>query len=168
MSLVPFSTLPDSSRIWIFAADRKLSSSEANDLLSMLDGYLESWKAHGAPVRASRDLKYEQFVIIAADPEVTAPSGCSIDDMTHAIRSLGEKFHVEFFNTMSVFFLLNDEVRHVSRSEFRALGDRGDVTGATIVFNNAITSLREYREGAWELPARDSWHAALLPQFQHA
>src|SRR5207253_8595983 len=92
LMLAPLSTLPDSSRIWIFAADRTLSAAESSELLAALDTYLATWKAHGAPVQAGRELRYDQFLIIAADPQVTAPSGCSIDDMTRTMKALGTKF----------------------------------------------------------------------------
>src|SRR5450432_796177 len=95
--LTTIQSLPDSSKIWIFAADRKLSPSETTELLSTLDEYLAQWKAHGAPVQAAKELRYGHFVIIAANPDVTAPSGCSIDDMTRAMKALGEKFKVDFF-----------------------------------------------------------------------
>src|SRR5438552_13958376 len=101
--LTSIETLPNSSRIWIFAADRTLSPSESAQLLSTLDVYLADWKAHGAPVQAARELRYDQFLIIAADPEITAPSGCSIDDMTRAIKALGEKSHIDFFGAMKIF-----------------------------------------------------------------
>src|SRR3954469_20564494 len=96
--LTTIGNLPDHSRIWIFPADRKLSAAEAHELLTIIDTYLADWQAHKAPVQAARDLRYDQFLIIAANPDVTAPSGCSIDDMTRAIKALSAKFGVDFFN----------------------------------------------------------------------
>ena len=133
---------------------------ESNELLTIIDTYLADWKAHGAPVQAGRDLRYDQFLIIAANPEVTAPSGCSIDDMTRAIKSLSEKFHVDFFNPMKVFYKEEDGIRVISRNQFKDVA-----TTQTTVFDNSITSLSALREGKWELPAAQSWHAALLPEL---
>ena len=156
--LTSLSSLSDSSRIWIFPADRKLTSIEATELLSILDDYLKDWKAHGIPVLASRELRYDQFLLIAADPDETAPSGCSIDDMTRAIKMLSQKFGVDFFNPMKVFYKVGDVVRVVSRSEFKKLAQEGAVNEETTVFDNSRTSLQELRTGKWELPAGDSWH----------
>jgi len=155
--LTTLSSLPDSSRIWIFPASRKLASNEASELLSILDTYLTDWKAHGAPVQAARELQYDQFVIIAADPEITAPSGCSIDDMTRAIKMLGEKFKIDFFGSMKIFYKEGDNVRIASRSEFRSIAN-----DETIVFDTSLTSLADLRAGKWELPASQSWHRSLL------
>ena len=36
------------------------------------------------------------------------------------------------------------------------------VTGATVVFNNTVSTVGDLRGGRWEVPASESWHAALL------
>ncbi len=162
--LTTIQNLPDNSRIWIFPADRKLSPAESSELLALLDSYLTGWEAHHVPVSASRELKYDQFVIIAADPQVTAPSGCSIDDMTRAIKSLSQKFGVDFFNPMKVFYRVRGEVNVVSRAEFKTLAANSEVDASTIVFDNSLVTLGSYRSGKWEIAAGQSWHKALLPQ----
>ena len=160
--LTSFDSLPDSSRIWIFPADRTLSSSESNELLASVDSYLQGWKAHGAPVQAARDLRYNQFLIIAADPEITAPSGCSIDDLTRSIKALSAKFGIDFFGAMKVFYRMGEQIRVVDRPQFKSLANMGEVDGETTVFNNALTALKDIREGKWELPASQSWHGQLV------
>ena len=157
--LTNISSLPDHSRIWVFSADRKLTAAESHELLTIIDTYLADWQAHKAPVQAARDLRYDQFLIIAANPDVTAPSGCSIDDMTRAIKALSAKFNVDFFNAMKVFYKDGVEIRCVSRAKFAEIG-----TPETIVFDNSITSLAALREGKWETAAMNSWHAQLLKQ----
>ncbi len=155
--LTSIETLPDSSRIWIFPASRKLSPVESVELLAIMDVYLADWEAHGAPVQAARDLRYDQFLVVAADPDVAAPGGCSIDDLTRAIKTLATKFGVDFFGAMKVFYKEGDEVRVTTRSGFKSVAEP-----ETIVFDNSITSLASLRDGKWELPADQSWHRSLL------
>ena len=162
--LTSIQSLPDSSKIWIFAADRKLSSAETSELLSTLDKYLAGWKAHGAPVQASKELRYNQFVIIAANPDVTAPSGCSIDDMTRAMKALGEKFKIDFFGALKVFYRddFDDEIKVTDRATFKSKSRSGEIDEETIVFDNSLTSLADFRAGKWDLPAEESWHSSML------
>ena len=160
--IAPISSLPDSSRIWIFAADRQLTPSESTELSSIVDVYLADWKAHGAPVQAARDIRYNQFLIIAADPQVTAPSGCSIDDMTRAIKSLSAKFSVDFFTAMKVFYRDGDSIVTTDRPGFKSLARTGVVAPDTIVFDNSITMLSELRDGKWELAAGETWVARMF------
>jgi hypothetical protein len=155
--LTSIERLPGSSRIWIFPASRRLSPSESAELLATMDAYLADWKAHGAPVQAARELRYDQFLVVAADPDVASPGGCSIDDLTRAIKSLSAKFGVDFFGAMKVFYKEGDEVHVTTRSGFKSIGEP-----ETIVFDNSITTLAELGAEKWELPASESWHKALL------
>ncbi|HZK75866.1 MAG TPA: ABC transporter ATPase, partial [Candidatus Kapabacteria bacterium] len=120
--------------------------------------------AHHVPVQAARELHFNQFLIIAANPDVTAPSGCSIDDMTRAIKSLGAKFGVDFFGAMKIFYRDGENIRMVTRGEFKQLATSGDVDAETVVFDHSLTTLGELREGKWEVSAAASWHSALLPE----
>ena len=164
LMLVNVNALPDHSHLWIFPASRALTGAESDALLSTLDAYLTHWEAHHVPVEAARELRYNQFLIIAANPDVTAPSGCSIDDMTRAIKSLGAKFGIDFFGAMKIFYRDGDAIRMVTRSQFKQLAESGSVDAETIVFDHSLTSLGDLRAGKWELAASASWHAALLPE----
>lgn len=161
--LVTFDTLPDHSRIWIFPANRSLSHTESAELSTTIEHYLSSWEAHHVPVEAAYELCYNQFLVIAANPDVTAPSGCSIDDMTRAIKALGTKFNIDFFGAMKIFYRDGEAIRSVSRTEFRELALAGAVDAETVVFDNSLTSIDALRNGRWEIPASESWHASLLP-----
>ena len=161
--LVNINTLPDHSRIWIFPASRKLSENEAQELTTIVESYLTSWEAHHVPVEAAQELRYNQFLIIAANPDVTAPSGCSIDDMTRAIKALGAKFDVDFFGAMKIFYRDGEHIGMVARAEFKSLAASGAVDSETIVFDNSLTRLADLRLGKWELRSEASWHASLLP-----
>lgn len=162
LMLVYLTSLPDHSRIWIFPANRALSNAESAELLSILDTYLMNWEAHHVPVQAARELHNNQFLIIAANPDVTAPSGCSIDDMTRSITSLGAKFGVDFLGAMKVFYREGEDIRMVTRSQFRQRAESKAVTAETMVFDHSLTQLGELRKAKWERPAAASWHAALL------
>ncbi len=163
--LVNIDTLPDHSRIWIFPSSRPLSESESAELTRTIDSYLANWEAHHVPVESARELRENQFLIIAANPDVTAPSGCSIDDMTRGIKSLGAKFDVDFFGAMKAFYRDDNGIRMVTRSQFKEMAASGGVDEETVVFDNSITSLKELRDGTWELPAGESWHASLIPSL---
>src|SRR5438477_10986505 len=95
MSFIPFDQLPDSSRLWIFAADRALKDTEAEMLEREMQNFCSSWVAHNEPVTGSARMMYNQFLLVAAD-ESTFPSGCSTDEMFRRVRMLGESYGVEF------------------------------------------------------------------------
>src|SRR4051812_14625349 len=44
MPLVPFETLPDSARAWVFGSDRPLTEEATTTLLKSVEDYLDQWK----------------------------------------------------------------------------------------------------------------------------
>jgi hypothetical protein len=130
--------------------------------MNVVDEYLQGWKAHGAGVAAAAELQFNQFLVIAANPDVTAPSGCSIDDLTRSLQQIGGKFNVNLMNSGQVYFQANGEVEWVTRPKFKELAKEGSVTLSTPVFDNSLTTLGEYRSGKWRLPAGESWQKGLI------
>ncbi len=103
-------------------------------------------------------MMHNQFLLVAAD-ESTFPSGCSTDEMMRRVRMLSETYGVEFFGMPRVQYRENGSIHSILREDFSEIAKSGSVTSATKVFDNTLTSLKEFREGKWELMAKDSWHA---------
>ncbi|MFI5264216.1 MAG: hypothetical protein ACHQM6_06850 [Candidatus Kapaibacterium sp.] len=162
MSYIPFELLPDSSRLWIFAADRGLTDAEADLLAREMQSFCNSWLAHNTPVTGSAMMMHNQFLLVAADDR-TFPSGCSTDEMFRRVRMLGETYGVEFFGMPRVQYRVNGSILTKSRVEFGEVAK--NISGDEVVFDNTLTTLAEFRQGKWELPAKNSWHAKAF-EFQ--
>ena len=158
MPIVPFATLPDESRLWVFGVDRTLAGDEQESFLSAVDLFLETWAAHGAPLICGRDWKWGRFLLVAVDDASVPPSGCSIDAMVGVLRDQERRLGVRVLDNTPVWFVEDGEVRRVSRAEFRKLAEEGAVGPDTVVFDNTVTSLKDARSGRWEGPARACWH----------
>lgn len=158
MPQVPLAALPDDARVWIFAAERALTPSEADAVLGTVDGFLAVWAAHGHPLRSGRELRESRFLIIAVDEAAAGASGCSIDALVREIRALEAQLGVTLVDHGPVVFRDGGAIRRVPRDEFAALARDGRVTPQTVVFDNTISRLAALRGGAWELPAASAWH----------
>lgn len=158
MPIVPFGTLPDESRLWVFGVDRTLAQAEQESLLSAVDLFLETWAAHGFPLTCGRDFRRGRFLLVAVDEASEPPSGCSIDAMVGVLRDQERRLGVRVLDNTPVWFVENGEVKRISRSEFSRLAEEGAVGPDTVVFDNTVTSLKDARSGRWEGPARASWH----------
>jgi hypothetical protein len=110
-----------------------------------------------------RDLRHGRFLLVGVDESRTALSGCSIDSAIHAIQALESRLGQSLLDHSRVFYRDGEEIRAVSRSDFRALAERGEVSGETVVFNNVLPTVGALREGRWEVPASNSWHARAFP-----
>ncbi len=163
MNAARMEDFPGSARIWIFGANRELEAAETGKLLDSVDGFLRKWSAHGVPLRATRSWRHGRFLIVAVDLERAPPSGCSIDALVHVLRDLEGRLGARFLGNEAVWYRdAGGAIRRASRPEFRELARRGGVTPSSVVFDNSITALSELREGLWEGPASERWHAALF------
>lgn len=152
--------LPDDSRLWVFAASRPLTPDEAASLLARVDEFLGGWHAHGRPVVGARELRLDQFLLVAADERATGVSGCSIDSLYRVLKEAERELGVGLLDASLVHYRDGDGVvRAASRPDFRELVRDGAVDEDTPVFDNTVRTLAELREDAWEKPMRSSWHA---------
>ena len=163
MRLPALEGFPDNARVWVFGAERELGRAETEVLLEAVDNFISGWAAHGTPLRAGRAWCYRRFLIIGADVSATSPSGCSIDALMHVLGETEKRLGVRFLGNEAVWYRDGrDCIRKASRPEFRSLAKAGAVTPASVVFDNSITELAQLRNGRWEGPASERWHAAFF------
>ncbi len=155
--LVPIDQLPESSRVWIYQSDRKFKDEEVESIEAALGRFIEAWTAHGKDLKAGYEIRYHRFIIIALDQAHTAASGCSIDASVHFIQSLEQKFDLDLLDKMNVTFKQGDYIAYKSLADFKKMAKEKAISAKTVVFNNLVTDIREYRDH-WEVPAQESWH----------
>lgn len=159
MALVPIDTLPDDSRVWVFTADRQLDSVVSAALATQLQEFLASWTSHRRELSAGFEIRYGRFILIAADESYREPSGCSIDTLVNGMRRIGDLIGIPLVDTRDVTWRSDACVESADRSGFEDLVAQGQVTLDTVVFDRTVASLGDVRNGNWEKPARQSWHA---------
>ena len=155
---VPFETLPEESRVWIYQSNRKLSDDEVGEIELSLKEFVENWAAHGAGLEASFLIKYNRFIIIAVNQEKQSATGCSIDASVQYIQALEQKYSVDLLDKMNVTFKLGEHIAHKPLIDFKKMAKEKAVSGNTIVFNNLVNTVGEWQEH-WEVPASESWHS---------
>jgi hypothetical protein len=157
-----FESLPDNSRVWVYAARNEVTGERAAKLLSAVDGFLSQWTAHGTPLHAARDWRDDRFLTIAVDQTKAGASGCSIDGLFRILKGLESELGTELITSALVFYRdQTGRVRAVTREEFEALASRGEIDESTEVFDTSVISLGEWR-ARFASRAGDSWHAAFL------
>ncbi len=67
MSLVAFDSLPDSARVWCFAAEPEPGPGETARLLDAMRAFLEEWTAHRAELIAALDWWHGRFLLVGLD-----------------------------------------------------------------------------------------------------
>lgn len=161
MPTTRFDDLPDSARVWVYGSSRDLDGSQAKRLLSSVDDFLATWKAHGVPLTAAREWD-GRFLTIAVDQRQEGASGCSIDGLFRTLKALETEIGAELVSSGRVYFRDRaGEIRGVTRDEFGELGAAGEIGPDTEVFDLSVTSLGEWR-ARFRSRMADSWHASLI------
>ena len=161
MPVVPFSALPDTSRVWIFGSDPALSRDSADRLLADVDDFLTQWKAHGVPLTCARDWSHDRFLTIGVDTTQESASGCSIDGLFRRLQGLERELHAQLLAGGRVFYRVDDGVRAASRDEFASVASRGEASADTPVFDTTVTTAGD-RRTRFETTAGASWVGRLL------
>ncbi len=159
-----FSALPDDARLWIHATAAPLDDATQSALLDRLSAFMDGWTSHQQPVEGAATILDDRFLVVAAAPVGGGDiSGCGIDDLAHAIDDAASALDVDWVPSLHVLYRTADGgVAAVSRRTFQQRAGDGAVTADTPVFDPSLTTLGALREGAFEAPARESWHAQLL------
>ena len=132
-----FPELPDSSRIWLHLANRKLVASEEQFLKEQLTVFLDSWSAHGKRLQCNATLLFSQYLIFSVDENIESASGCSIDSSVHFAKRMGSELGIDFFTRLEVLVVEGNDTRLLSY--FDAVAQK-----ATFI-NPQITQLYELR-----------------------
>ena len=109
-----FPELPDSSRIWLHLANRKLVASEEQFLKEGLTVFLDNWSAHGKRLQCNATLLFSQYLIFSVDENIESASGCSIDSSVHFAKRMGSELGIDFFMRLEVLVIEGNETRLLS------------------------------------------------------
>ena len=159
--LVDFNKLPETSRVWIYQANRSFTDGEQEEIKSKLSQFINEWTAHGKDLQAGFELKYKRFVIIALNQDENAATGCSIDASVGFIQSLEKDYNVDLLDKMNVSYKQGEFIAYKPLKDFKQMAKDKAVSKNTIVFNNLVTNIAEFKEN-WEVPASESWHNRFL------
>ena len=151
------------SRVWVFGSDRRLQKQETAELLSTVDDFLDTWKAHGLPLTCARDWRHDRFLTIGVDQREAHASGCSIDGLYRSLRMLEQSLGFSLLAGGRVFYSERGVILCVDREEFASRAARGQVSGDTVVFDLTCVTLSEWYD-RFEASASRTWHRELMPE----
>ncbi|MGQ0827010.1 MAG: ABC transporter ATPase [Bacteroidota bacterium] len=153
--------MPANARVWVYQSNRSLSDPEINDIKNAGIQFISDWTAHGASLKASFDVIYNRFIVIAVDEQQALASGCSIDKSVKFMKELEQQFGLNLFDRMQVAYRKGSTIATCHISEFERLAGEGAVNESTIVFNNMVAAKNAF-DREWEVPLKNSWQKRVL------
>jgi hypothetical protein len=151
-----FQELTGNGRVWIFTANRPLSSDEMKEIQTQMDSFCASWDAHGNQLKAQFTIAYNQVLVLAADEDFESASGCSIDKSTAIFKSFDSKFNLDLFNRMNLAFVFDNSIKLIRMAEINQAFHAGLISNESVFLDNTISTLADFKS-RWSVEFKDSW-----------
>ncbi|MES2284527.1 MAG: ABC transporter ATPase [Bacteroidota bacterium] len=162
--------MPEDARVWVYQSNRVISDLEAVAIEKAGIQFIADWTSHGANLKASFDILYNRFIVIAVDEKQATASGCGIDKSVHFVKELEKQFGLSLFDRMEVAYRngneiktchLNNLLEELTRSGlYSEKGNKEEIE--VIVFNNMVTTKKQF-DTDWEINLKQSWQSRVLP-----
>ena len=109
--LADFHTLPEESRIWIYASEKALTTEKQSHILNYIAEHLKDWNAHNVSLTAGVTILENHFIVVALDESKNCASGCSIDTLQKTIQELEKELSISLMNRLNVFCNIDNEIQ---------------------------------------------------------
>jgi len=151
----------DNARVRIYQGNRPFSEKEEMEINEQLLQFYSQWLSHGDKVKGWAKLLFRQFVVVMADEEATGVSGCSTDSSVRVIKSLERQYSVNFFDRMTITFLVKEKAEMLPYNQVQYALDKGYINEDTPFFNNVVSNKKDLLNN-WLVPLKSSWLADRL------
>lgn len=152
---VNFELLEENGRIWIYQAERAMTTSEISLISNRLKDFINDWESHGNVVKGSFQIIHSRFIIIAAANDVATISGCGIDKSVNFIKSVASQLQLNLIDR-NIAYWNGNEVGTASIKDWKTLIERKLVDEQTIIFNPMVETIKDMINN-WKIPAQNSW-----------
>ena len=153
--LVDFNTTADQSRIWIYAAEHKLTNDQEKHILKSISDHLQNWEAHKVPLTAGITILENHFIVVALDDSEYGASGCSIDTLQKLIQNLEKELSISLLNRLNVFCKIDDNIKCISTTKLAEHANK-----ETLFYDFTIQKKSELSN--WLKPIEDGWCANII------
>jgi len=148
--------LRDESKIWIYQAERDLSTDEIDVITPLFQSFCGSWTAHNNQLKAAFEIVKNRFIVLAVDESMNTASGCSIDKSVAFLKSISEQLGVNLFERMQMAYLSNESLKTVHYNDLKIAFVSKVINEDTFFYNNNVQSLGEYRN-SFLRPLKNHW-----------
>jgi hypothetical protein len=148
--LVDFDILPDESRIWIYAAEQKLTNDQENYILNHISNHLQNWAAHKVSLISGVIILENRFLVIALDENENGASGCSIDTLQDKIQEIEKELSISLMNRLNVFCRIDDKIHCISTTKLVMNTNKN-----TLFYDLTIQQKSELSK--WVKPIKEGW-----------
>ncbi|MBI1305289.1 MAG: hypothetical protein GC181_01595 [Bacteroidetes bacterium] len=145
------------SRIWLYGANRRFTSSELSYIQDLLEDFCSSWAAHGKKLDCGFKIIGDQIIALAVDEAVEAASGCSIDSSVAVIREIDNKYRLDIFNRLRTYVSVGENsLETLSLDDVKRKLASAELHSYSPVVNMQASEIRQIRENPF-IPLKNTW-----------
>ena len=153
--LADFNTLPVSSRIWLYAAEKALTTEQQKHILTYIAEHLKGWNAHKAPLTAGVTILENHFIVVALDEGKNGASGCSIDTLQKTIQELEKDLSIALMNRLNVFCKIGEIIKVIPSFKLGVIANED-----TLFYD--LTIQRKEELSNYLKPIKEGWAKSYL------
>ena len=153
--LADFDTLPEESKIWIYASENALTEDQQSYILTYIAEHLKGWNAHKVPLTAGVTVLENHFIVIALDENKNEASGCSIDTLQKTIQELEKDLSITLMNRLNVFCKIGEVIKVIPSFKLGIIANKD-----TLFYD--LTIQRKEELSNYLKPIKDGWAKSYL------
>jgi len=155
---IPFESLPDSARVWIFPITSDISIQKAAELEKDLKSFVNEWTSHNTSLKASAAIFENKFAVISVDESDYGASGCSIDKLMRFIQNAEGEHQISLLFKHKIFVKTGTQVKGLTINEIKVKLADGTLDTNHLYFDHLIDTKKKLRY-EWLKPLREGWLA---------
>lgn len=132
--------LPD-SRVWLFIANQKVSSSQTKLLHFHFSNFCKTWKSHGTSLIGELKLVHEQLIVFGVNQQNLC--GRSVDALVRFVRDTESYLGLDLLNRNRIGYFENNNFNTFLFHEMKNYKIINSISATTMITNNFIEKNRE-------------------------
>lgn len=153
---VPFKDIADSSRVWVFQANRSFTQTELSLIENNLLEFTKSWTSHNHELETSYTLVDDKFIVLAVNEAVNDASGCSIDKSVNLIKQLEISLGMSLLEKSLVWIKNNESALMIKLADLKNAIANDVIKPQTIVYNTLVANKKEFDQ-VFVTEAENTW-----------
>lgn len=155
---IPFDSLPDTARVWIFPITDDISVQKTAKLEQDLKSFVNEWTSHNTALKASVAIFENKFAVISVDESASGASGCSIDKLMRFIQIAEGKHEISLLFKHKIFIKTGTQVKGLTINEIKSELAEGNLDINHLYFDHLIDTKAKLRY-EWLKPLHQGWLA---------
>ncbi|MHA7131806.1 hypothetical protein [Algoriphagus namhaensis] len=157
-----FNQMPETSRVWVYQANRKLTPVEIKRIHSTLQDFCENWNTHGTLMPTSFEIFHDQIIVLSVDESKLGASGCSIDSSLRTLAELESALDINLRDQGKVSVKATEEqIKVLPALGIKTALQKENIATDHLVINPLIQSKKDL-DNLW-IPISDSWLNKYFP-----